>query len=179
MKDYRIRQGCTYFHTFSFQCKEYLLNTSVKIKDGMFTTNLKPLYDRPLVQVVEHFIDQRGTARWTYALWNYDGGIWLYTTTQSPDDLVECIEQIATGKPTHEEKAEYYKDSEVPVVKMGWLIYIAVMLGSMIFNGFIVAWVFGTMFFFSWRKEKLRKPVKYEYGFNVYKKVEEWHERKT
>lgn len=180
MEDYRVRPGCIYYDTFSFHGKTYPLNTVVKIKDRTFTRNLTPLYDRPMVQVVEHFKDQNGRIRWTYALWNYEGGIWHYTTAvQSPDEIVECIVQFAPPEPTQDKKPEYYKDSEVPGMGAAWAIYIAVMIFSLIFRGFLAVWVIGSFIFFSWRKEKLRKPVKYKYGFDMYKMVEKWHKRSS
>ena len=177
--NYGKRDNCTNYHTFSFHEKDYPLNTVVKIKDGMFSPSFKPLYNYPMVQVVEHFLDKNGKTRWTYAMWKYNGAIWHYTTTESPDELVERIEQLAPPEPTQDKKSEYYKDSEVPGMGAAWAIYIAVMIFSPIFRGFLAVWVIGSFIFFSWRKEKLRKPVKYKYGFDMYKMVEKWHKRSS
>lgn len=172
---YGQRPGCVNHSTFSFQGKEYPLNTTVKIKDCMFTSTGNALYCYPMVQVVEAFIDKNGTNRWTYALWKYNGNVWHYTTIRSPDELVECIVNPYINENTTKEP-EYYKDSEVSGMALGWFIYIASMIFVTVFNGFYVAWIFGTWYFFTWRKEKLKKPVKIMHGYDVHKKVEGWND---
>jgi hypothetical protein len=149
------------------------MNTTIKIKDRMSTANGSSLHGYPMTQVVEAFIDQRGIMRWTYALWNYNGNVWHYTTTRSPDEMVECIVEPYVEK-TQPEKQEYYKDSEVQGIGIGWIIYIAAMIFAIVFREFYIVWGFGTLYFFAWRKSKLQKPVRHMHGYSVYKKVEEW-----
>lgn len=169
------REGATQLDSFSFQGKEYPLNTTVIIKDRMYTKNGGELFGHPMVQVVEVYIDRNGRKRWTYALWKYDGRIFHHTTTKSPDELVERIETPYV-KSAHEDAPEYYKDSEVPGMAMAWVIYIAAMIFVTVFNEFYIAWVFGTLYFFTWRKRKLKKPIEIKYGYDVYKKVREFDE---
>ena len=171
---YGQRPGCIHYSTFSFKGKEYPINTTVKIKDRIYTRTWNELFGYPMTQVVEHYVDQNGTRRWTYALWKYNGVPWHYTTTRSPDEMIECIVEQYVEK-TQQEKPEYYKDSEVSGVRLGWAVYITTMFFVMVFKEFYIGWIIGTLYFFYWRKEKLKKPVKYMHGYDVYKKVEEWN----
>ena len=53
------------------------------------------------------------------------------------------------------------KDSQIDKLVIGWIIYIAVMIGSMIFKGFISVWIFGSIFFYFWRKDVIKKEGYY------------------
>lgn len=170
----------TDFNMFIFQGDEYPLNTIVKIKDDVYILEhgIGSLCEYPMVQIVESFLDWRGIHRWTYAIWFKSGHVGHYTTAKNPDEMVDSIVGVVeevneNGKP------EYYKDSEVDGVYAGWMIYITVMVCGIIFRDVAYLWVFATFYFFKWRREKLRKPVEYKYGFDVYKKVGEWNERQT
>ena len=166
--------GYIYYDTFMFQATEYPMNTVVKFKKDIWRNN-KLLCKYPFVQLVESYLDHGGTHRWTYALWTYSGNIISYRTSRTPDEVLESIIEIV-NPPPHAEKTEYYKDSEVNGMLTGWLIYIAVMFGGIIFRDVIIIWVVATIYFFIWRKEKLKKPVKYVYGVDIYKKVREWND---
>ena len=169
-----------FFDTFTFKGKEYPLNTAVKIKSDVYILDhqLGALCNRPLVQVVKSYLDWKGTHRWTYAVWSRSGTVFPYTTIKSPDEMVEHIVSIPDNTVTHQPKTEFYKDSEVQCVKAGWIIYIAVMLFGTIFKGAYIVWIVGTIYFFWWRKQKLKKPEKFYYGINAYEKEREWNKEK-
>lgn len=166
------QDGCKIFETFEFQGKEYPLNTIVKIKNGTCAYNTKPIDKYHRAQVVEHFIDKRGREIWTYIFWTGIPGnkaLFCYHPSISPDEIVERI--VGRPPPVNENQVEYYRDSEVSVVMLGWVFYILFMIGIMIFKDFIVGWVFGTVFFYFWRKHKLEKPKKYMFGFDIYEQL--------
>jgi len=129
-----------------------------------------------MVQLVQAYTNHNGKLCWVYAKWYKNGDIYYYKTNSPPDDIIESIVEPANTDPTPEPKSEYYKDSEVKGVVFGWAIYIATMLFSLIFNGFIVIWAFATLYFFWWRDKKLKKPTKVFHGFNVYEKVREFND---
>ena len=169
---------CTYYDTFTFQGNTYLLNAVVKVKDTVNLGYYEHLdcYGIPsMIQLVQAFTNHLGTNRWTYAKWYRSGEISYYTTEIPPDDIIESIVEPASTDPIPEPKPEYYKDLEVKDVVFGWAIYIATILFSLIFNGFIVIWAFATLYFFWWRDKKLKKPTKVFHGFNVYDKIREFN----
>ena len=149
------RPGCVYFDTFTFQGEEYYLNTIVNLNRNLSTNITK-------VQVVEAGLDN-GVPFWTYAMWNHLGGVSYRITQRSPDVEIKSIIKSSNTPPKVNEP-EYYKDSEVPVVAVGWIIYAIVMIGSIIFKDFISLWVISTIFFFYWRRNQLKKPSKHDYG---------------
>ena len=175
MNNEKIKE--VYFNTFIFKGKTYPLNTSVKIKSDVYilTHKLGALCDRPLVQVVKSYIDCNGKHRWTYAIWSRSGNVYPYTTIKSPDEMVESIISTPNKITSYKPDVEYYKDSEVKGVGIGWFIYIAIMIFGSIFKDAIVVWIFATIYFFWWRKQKLKKPEKFFYGVNAYEKVREWN----
>ena len=152
---FNVIEGCTYFNSFIFQGKEYPLNTVVQLKDSSIVVHRKYINQYPRIQIVEYFTNRNGDACWTYALWtgNKYGAILPYYTTRSPDELVYNI----VGYPELQEKEVcYHADSEVTEVKFGWVIYIVLMIALMVFRDFVVGWVFVSIYFFLWRKNKLQ-----------------------
>lgn len=53
------------------------------------------------------------------------------------------------------------KDSQIDKLVIGWFVYIAVMLGSIIFKDFISIWIFGSIYFYFWRKDVIKKEGHY------------------
>lgn len=51
-------------------------------------------------------------------------------------------------------KKKYVKDSDMPELVIGWILYIVIMLILLIFNDRIIGWIFVTTFFFAWRHKK-------------------------
>lgn len=49
-------------------------------------------------------------------------------------------------------RKRYVKDSDIPVLVIGWVLYIFFMIGGMIFNGYFEGgWLLMTVIFFGWR----------------------------
>ena len=67
------------------------------------------------------------------------------------------------------------RETEVPGMISAWVLYFAIMFFGMVFRDFIVLWVLGTLLFVVWRKLKLKKPAKHDYGFDVEETVREWN----
>ena len=50
------------------------------------------------------------------------------------------------------DKKKYCKDSDIPILVIGWIMYIFFMIGGMIFNGYFAGgWLLITIIFFAWR----------------------------
>lgn len=159
------------FKTFSFQGKEYPINSVVKIKKDFYTTKNQfgHLSRYPMVQVVESYINWQGTHLWLYAIWSKNGHIGYYRTSKKPEEIIEHVVETEFDKYT-----VYYKESEVPEVFTGGCLYLLFLLITLIFKDFWIAWVIGTIYFFSWRSKKLQRPP-LKHGFDVEKKVREWN----
>lgn len=161
-----------YFDTFTFQEKTYYLNSIVKLK------NNKKL-NIAFVQLVMTGIDAYGKRFWTYAFWDYYGNVSYKRFLKSPDEIVECVLEASSNPPIKQE-IEYYKDCELSIVMIGWFIYVILMIGGCIFRDRVVWFVFCSIFFFVWRRIKLKKQIEHDYGFDdFYKKVGELSEWQT
>lgn len=169
----------TYLDSFVFNGSQYPLNTIVKVKNNIYLVehNIGKMSNHPMVQVVQSFIDWKGIHRWTYAIWLKSGSIVEYTTSESPDTMIESI----VGFPYSEQdnRQQYYYDWEVPDVITGWIIFIIVMVVGVFLRDRWTLWIIGSIYFYLWRKFKLRKTTKYAYGFDIEKKVRSWNERQT
>lgn len=53
------------------------------------------------------------------------------------------------------------KDSQIDKLVIGWIVYIAAMIGSIIFKGFIGFWVCGSIAFYFWRKKVIEEEGYY------------------
>lgn len=72
------------------------------------------------------------------------------------DDLNEKIIEIIPLNYYDEMEAHkrYLKDSQVPELVIGWILYISIMLILLIFKDRIIGWIFVSAYFFSWRHKK-------------------------
>lgn len=169
-----------YFNTFVFQEKEYPLNTVVQIKTDIYANQyIGYMYNYPIVQLVRVFVGNGDIIRYTYAVWNHSGKINYYITSKTPDEMIEYIVEVPVETKVHEEKTEYYKDSEIPDMQNAWIAFIALMFFGTFLRDRWALWVIGSIYFYQWRKNRLRKPINYKHGFNVEKKVREINERQA
>lgn len=53
------------------------------------------------------------------------------------------------------------KDLQIDKLVVGWIVYIAVMIGSIIFKDCISIWIFGSIYFYFWRKDVIKKEGHY------------------
>ena len=61
-----------------------------------------------------------------------------------------------------ERKKHYLKESEVPEIVYGWVMYIFIMCLLVIFKHAWAGWIAATIFFFRWRKKKLKEAYYYD-----------------
>ena len=80
------------------------------------------------------------------------------------EDIDKTILEICNGNYYAELAArkKYRKDSEMPEVKMGWIMYIFVMCGLVIFKHAWAGWIAATIYFFRWRKKKMEEEYYYD-----------------
>ena len=162
------KPGYTYFETFTFQGKEYYRNSIVKLKKSRYKEAM-------MVQLVEHYLDEKGKEHWTYELWFRSGHHFPYQTFSSPDEVIECIVKPSYPAPI-DNTSKYCCDLEVNEVLKGWLIFLVIMaLGTFLRDRWTL-WIVGSVLFYIWRKFKLRKPPEHDYGFNIEEKVREWND---
>lgn len=76
------------------------------------------------------------------------------------DNLVEIINDSDISE--FERKKHYLKESEVPEIVCGWIIYILVMCGITIFKHAWAGWIAVTIYFFRWKKKKLKEAYYYD-----------------
>lgn len=157
MEDYQ------YFDNFIYKGKKYYINSVVKLsKDAQRFLGSESEYS----QIIQREITNLGKERWAYVV-KVDGPqVWHTFTTVSPDQLIEEVTMPAVLTEGNKDKVKYYSDFEVPGVITGWVIYITIMVGSLIFVDFGAIWGFASLVFFAWRHQKLKKPKRHNYGFN-------------
>ena len=68
--------------------------------------------------------------------------------------LADVIEEADTALET---KDEYYKDTDLDVMFYGWVIYITLMVLVSFVHGNVFGWILISIYFFVWRKKKLKK----------------------
>lgn len=169
----------TNFCDFIFKGQRYPLNTVVQLKTDDWLrwykiTKRQYSAGKPLmVQVVKHFQNWQGTYYWVYAKWYPDGYISYYMTTEYPEEIIESIVELGRQEPLSPPIKEYYKDWEVPEVMNGWKWYVAAMLVMILLRDMWMGWSMISIYFFTWRHFKKRKPDTVAFGFNWREKVNE------
>lgn len=148
-----------YFDDFTYNGNVYNLNSLVKLSD-----EAKKFLgtDSNCTQIVQHEITNTNKERWGYVVRRSSEKTWHVFTTVPPDQLIEEIVTSATSD-IHNSKIEYYNDNEVDGMIRAWVIYIIVMIVSIMFNDFIIIWVFASYVFFTYRKQKLTKWPQHNY----------------
>ena len=61
-----------------------------------------------------------------------------------------------------ERKKHYLKESEVPEIIYGWVMYIFIMCLLVIFKHAWAGWIAATIYFFRWKKKKLKEAYYYD-----------------
>ena len=80
--------------------------------------------------------------------------------TDIDDRIIEMIggDYLSEFKP----KEHYLKESDVPEVVYGWIVYIFVMCLITIFNDRWIGWIGVSIYFFSWKKKKMEEAYYYD-----------------
>lgn len=171
--EFAKRMGYECFDYFTYQGKEYFLNTMVRLTDRgkeLLRTDYRE------TQLVGHYMFKDGKHCYEYVkAWVYNNGTKRAVTDilcTNPDEIIEAIVVPACQIDNTNDKQEHYKDYEVEGVLVGWILYIATMIFLLVFREFYVGWFFVSIYFFAWRKKELKKPKKENYGnmFYCYKK---------
>lgn len=152
-----------YFNDFKYNNKTYFINSVVKLtEDAQKFLGADNIYS----QIIQHEVTNTGKEVWAYVVKIVEGNVYHTFTTVPPDQLVEEITTPTILAERGKCKTEYYSDFEDPDVIVGWIAYVVVMIGSLIFIDFGAIWGFASIVFFVWRHQRLKKPERHNYGFD-------------
>lgn len=60
-----------------------------------------------------------------------------------------------------EQSKQYIPDSKIPELVIGWIMYLFIMVGLIIFNDRWLGWIAASIYFFNWRKKIKEKNTYY------------------
>ena len=158
MQSWKDYCGNTQYSHFVFNGKEYPVGCLIKkSKSGISHLNFK--HNKNAFLSSYYINGYNGKKYWVYITGNGQiGDPMIYTTSVPPEKIIDCVLSYPI-----EPKTEYRKDSEVPEVIVGWFIYVLTMFFSCIFKGFAGLWIGISIYFFNWRKNKLKKSFVIDY----------------
>lgn len=92
-------------------------------------------------------------------------GYFIIESYKIENIISEITKPIKLPQREHEIVDEYISniiehpktDWDFPELRVAWIIYIALMAASLIFNQFYILWIIITYFFFKWRKDIIDK----------------------
>ena len=89
-----------------------------------------------------------------YEDWNF-GKTCRYFIHVKPEDLPDKIIEIVEGNYYTELEARkrYVKDKDIPELFFGWIAYILVMFGLLLFKDWWMCWIAASIYFFYKRKK--------------------------
>ncbi len=132
-----------YLNTFNYKGKEYYVGSVVKLKSALGNIAI----------LKKHYIDDCGNHEYDFVK-KSDDSVMSIKTNNLDNFLSDVIEEADTAL---EIKDEYYKDTDLDVMFYGWVIYITLMVLVSFVHGNVLGWVLISVYFFSWRKKKLKK----------------------
>lgn len=134
-----------YLNTFNYKGKEYYVGSVVKLKG---TTG-------DITVLKRHYVDSNGHHKYDFAK-KHSCRVMSVMVHNLDNFLADVIEEADYAQePDHGD--EYYKDTDLDVMFYGWVIYIALMALVSFFHGNVFGWIFISIYFFIWRKKKLKK----------------------
>lgn len=162
-----LTKNYKHYYSFDFQGKAYLVHSIVRLTDegqkylGSSTKE---------VILTENFIDNNGRRNWKYEFRSIQlpSHITNASTDRPPNKLIEEVivpaseayvsrEIFGVDSPHFQTGTKHTKsDWEIPEVRMGWIIFIAVFLGVAIFKDWYVQAIIrivATLFFFTYRSQ--------------------------
>ena len=142
-----MNEGC--IENFEYNGKQYGKYTKLIIRD---------IHDNGK-EVIAYFIAvwNGKTVRLLYKSKGKEG-YWAYPINQFYPNIVKVYEE--NGAEELGIKIITKKDRDIDKLFYGWMWYIALMLISMIFQGFVIAWIVISIVFFKWRN-KVKKEETY------------------
>lgn len=134
-----------YLNTFNYKGKEYYVGSVVKLKGiaGDITV------------LKRHYVDSHGNHKYDFV--EKDDCRVMSVIVNNLDNFLADVIEEADYAPEPNHKDEYYKDTDLDVMFYGWVIYITLMALVSFVHGNVFGWVFISIYFFSWRKKKLKK----------------------
>lgn len=142
---------------FEYNGVKYYVGTKFKMKE--------PKYDRVVEAVFwgvcgcdEHPLDIM------YEDYNFNFRICQYHIGVKPEDLPDKIIEITEGNYYTELEARkrYVKDKDIPELFFGWIAYILVMFGLLLFKDWWMGWIAASIYFFNKRKKIKEENYYYE-----------------
>lgn len=146
----------TYYDYFDFEGKRYPLGTTITLKEP-YNSKLSDMHDKQTI-ILEHYVTHGKECYKIFWKYTFQGEIYCHQIYATSDKFIKEI--IASDKAIIHlvlKPVEYEKDSENGEVKFGWLIYVLVMFGLLLFKDWWMGWIAASIYFFNWRKKKLRK----------------------
>lgn len=168
-------------YSFHFKGKEYLVHSIVRLTDE----GKRYLGSRTHeVILTEQFINRKNRYCWTYTFKSIEvsGHIVHASTDRTPDDLIDKVVMPATTGYTSRavlcvDSTEYKtgqkhtkKDWEIPEVAIGWIILIAVFIGSSIFKDLyvrLIVRIAASWFFALYRKAHVDAYTTYTHDEDI------------
>ena len=157
-----------FFDSFNEDRKYNSLQFS-SIFDGIISDGIYATYgDYFLVSPVSGMNIKVGTGRaWLDHTWTLNDADYPLTVEDAEVVLKRIdtvIIEIVNGNyyDELETKKRYRKDSEIPIVQAGWVIYIFIMCLLIIFKDAWIGWIAATLYFFNWRSKKIKEEYYYD-----------------
>lgn len=147
--------GVTYYDHFEYQGKRYPLGTVVMLQEP-YNSRWSGFYNTE-VTILDHCLD---CGKENYCIsngYNLNKDIIYHTITASPDKWIKEIVKNPKTVVATKIEPQYEKDSENDDVKFGWVLYILAMLFLLIFKDRWIGWIAVSAYFFTWRRNKLKK----------------------
>lgn len=143
---------------FEYNGTKYYAGTKFKMKESQYKVNIvEAVFCGPAI-----FFD--GEFSIMYEDKNCYGQTRKNFLNVKPEDLPDKIIEIVEGNYYTELEARkrYIKDSNIPELFLGWIAYIFVMLGLLLFNNWWLSWIVVSIFFFNKRKKIKEENYYYE-----------------
>lgn len=165
-----------HFKHFELHGKKYNIGSSVTLTEkgmsAMFYNGVYS-YKKGDFRLVDYYIDSRGKERWVYLIgWYYNNNMpKFYSTTVHPDELVSAvfsteINVSACGpvelKVEFKESNYFPKETEIPNLFFGWVIFIAVWIIALLFDDWwikLIVQIAACVYFSNWRSKQINEAI--------------------
>ena len=150
--------GKKYYYNSKFRCKNFILPCNGKEEIEVYFRDTGA-YKPPLIIASSYDLGPIN------AIIHYQNRV--VNRNDFVNNIIECIEEGPVPEyvtKTNQQKGFHYwmeGDEQycrkIPEeVYMGWFFYIIVMLGSLLFKEFYIAWIGASLIFWPWRNKKIK-----------------------
>ena len=163
-------------YTFKFKGKDYRVRSVVRLTEK----GRRYLGSRTReVILLEQFINWNGKTCWKYQFRSFNsyGEAADYSTDRTPDELIEEVvseptlsyvyrEAMDVMLPIYQEKKQKPKGWDIPEVRRGWLVLIAIFVGTIFFKdvvGKLIVRVLAGVIFGLYRQSYIESYTSYGY----------------